>query len=168
MNGKNYPLNPKTKPKSPPNYPGNWRLEVAPPAPAERDLFLNVLMPVDKDQSSIPAVTRLEAANMLGSLIQGERGEPDTVVWLARDKDTLDTTESLSYRLPGDEPARHLIADLPVNVDYEIRLDGKVVQAQGTQDSRTQTGMKKDLAPSCSLWFTTGAGGTIAITPVGR
>ncbi|MBN1675100.1 MAG: hypothetical protein JXR37_28930 [Kiritimatiellae bacterium] len=170
VNGKNYPLPEKDASNRPPNVPGNWRLEVEPPAPAERDLFLNVLLPVDTDQPAIPAVTRLEAANMLGGFIQGEQGEPGTVVWFARDKDVLDKTESLGYRLPGDGPVRHLIADLPANVDYEVRLDGKLLQTQRTRDTRTETAVRKKLTPSCSLAFATSAGacGTITIAPARR
>ncbi|MBN1670108.1 MAG: heparinase II/III family protein [Kiritimatiellae bacterium] len=168
VNGTNYPLPEKDAANRPPNVPGNWRLELEPPAPAERDVFLNVLRPVDKDQASVPAVTRLEAANMLGSFIKGERGEPDTLVWFARDKAALGADESVSYRIEQGGEVRHLINDLPANVDYAIRLDGTIVQTQRTQDTRTQTGEKKDLEPSCSLSFTTPAGarGTIAIAPV--
>ncbi|MBN1673639.1 MAG: DUF4962 domain-containing protein [Kiritimatiellae bacterium] len=168
VNGKNYPPSEKTRPKTPPNYLGNWRIEIEPPKPAERDLFLNVLIPADKGQSTAPAVSRMETENMLGSFIQGDRGEPDTVVWFARDKDVLDKTESLSYSLRADGPARHLVADLPADVDYEVRLDGKLVRTQRTQDTRTETAVRKHLAPSSSLCFTTPAGpagGAITITP---
>ncbi|MBN1674907.1 MAG: heparinase II/III family protein [Kiritimatiellae bacterium] len=168
VDGKNYPLPEKDVANRQPNLPGAWRIEIEPPKPAERDLFLNVLMPVDKDQPSIPAVSRMETDNMLGGFIKGERGEPDTVVWFARDKAVLADDEPISYRIEQGGEVRHLINDLPANVEYEIRLNGKVMQTQRTRDTRTRTGVKKDLAPSCSLSFTTGAGGTIAIAPVGR
>ncbi|MBN1670110.1 MAG: heparinase II/III family protein [Kiritimatiellae bacterium] len=167
VNGRNYPLSSKLPDG---NVPGAWRIEVEPPKPAERDLFLNVLMPVDKDQTAIPAVTRLETANMLGGFIRGDRGEPDTVVWFARERDLLGAGESLSYRLPENGETRHLIADLPANVDYAIRLNGRVMQTQRTQDTRTQEGVRKGFASSCSLAFTTpgGAGGTVTIAPLRR
>ncbi|MBN1674624.1 MAG: hypothetical protein JXR37_26490, partial [Kiritimatiellae bacterium] len=165
VNGKNFPLSRKLPAG---NVPGAWRIELEPPKPAERDLFLNVLMPVDKDQASIPAVSRMETANMLGGFIQGERGEPDTVVWFARNGDVLGAGESLSYRLPENGETRHLIADLPANVEYEVRLDGRLLHTRRTQDTRTQEGVRKNLAPSSSLWFATPADAdrAIRITPV--
>ncbi|MBN1670105.1 MAG: heparinase II/III family protein [Kiritimatiellae bacterium] len=167
VNGKNYPPPQKKRPKTPPNYLGNWRIEVQPPTPAERDLFLNVLVPVDKGEGSIPTVTRMETDNMLGGFIKGERGEPNTVVAFAKNKDALDAGDSISYRLPENGETRHLIADLPANVEYEIRLDGRLLQTRRTQDTRTETAVRKNLAPSSSFSFTTpaGAGGTVAIAP---
>jgi hypothetical protein len=170
VNGKNYPPPQKKRPKTPPNYLGSWRIEVQPPTPAERDLFLNVLMPVDKGETSVPAVTRMETENMLGGFIKGERGEPDTVVWFAKDKAVLADDEPVSYRIEQGRAVRHLINDLPANVEYAIRLNGKVMQTQRTRDTRTRTGVEKDLAPSCALSFTTpaGSGGTVAIAPARR
>ncbi|MBN1675076.1 MAG: heparinase II/III family protein, partial [Kiritimatiellae bacterium] len=170
VNGKNYPLPEKDQSNRSPNVPGSWRIEVQPPAPAERDLFLNVLMPVDKDEVSVPAITRIETDNMLGGFIKGERGEPNAIVWFAKNKDVLGADESLSYRIQEESETQHLITGLPADMEYAIWLNDKVIQTQRTQDTRTQTGVRKDLTPSCSLSFTTpaGAGQTIRITPVGR
>ncbi|MBN1676136.1 MAG: heparinase II/III family protein, partial [Kiritimatiellae bacterium] len=170
VNGRNYPLPEKDASNRPPNVAGSWRIEIEPPAPAEADLFLNVLMPADKDQASVPAITRMETENMLGSFIKSEHGEPNAIVWFAKNKDVLSDDESLGYRIQETGATRHLITDLPADMEYAIWLNDNIIQTQRTQDTRTETGVRKPLTPSSSLWFTTpaGAGQAIRITPVRR
>jgi hypothetical protein len=80
IQGKNYINNHRKKPVSTdplkgPIEPGAWRIEITPDVPAEKDLFLNVLIPLEADRKNpyhAEGVAVLEG-DVAGSMISDDR-----------------------------------------------------------------------------------------------
>jgi len=88
--------------------PGAWRIELAPKAAAAEDLFLNVLQVTDRQLPSRRPVRRLDTADRTGCVIEGP--EAAWVILLRRDGRR--SSDAARFTVPGDRPARVLVADL--------------------------------------------------------
>ena len=88
VNGTNYPPS-----QSWTRDMGAWRVEVSPSVAAQEDLFLHVLYVTASSTSSMPAVSLVEADEMIGVEVEGN------VVLFNRSADAFD---SVTYEYGGN------------------------------------------------------------------
>ena len=87
---------------------GAWRLDLTPKRPAEEDLFFTVMQTTNRNSPARWPVTRLEANDRVGCLIDGADAQ-----WLVSlRKDNQRSGERVPLRAAGAKSCRVLVADL--------------------------------------------------------
>ena len=131
VDGRNYPFRPHDRGS---NEPGAWRVEISPRAPAEADLFLNVMQVMDAVGGPEPLAPELiETSALVGARIA------DRVVLFGKSKRQLN--RSLSFTVGGaDADLGILVTDLapgrwevkgPVTLDLKATDEGGALYFRG-------------------------------------
>jgi len=117
--GKNFP-NEITRGKPADYEIGAWRIEVSPKAPAEVDLFLNVMQITDRTADGGYAVAALQGEGITGAQLAGR-----AVVFQTSSEAT---TGPVRFRLNGSGSLKILVADLAPG-RWRVLRDGAVVES---------------------------------------
>jgi len=120
--GENYPSAPRDEGRS--EEIGAWRVEVSPGAPADTDLFLNVLQVTDRQKGQLRRVERVEGDRVIGFRMA------DRVVLFSKSGDRLD--RDVSFAVEGEDATngqsdalKLLVTDLAPGT-WQVWRDGQV------------------------------------------
>jgi len=91
-----------------PQEPGAWRIEISPAAPAEDDVFLNVLYPTDASGPALPATAPLAGEGYRGLTLE-DPAQPWAILFAGKDW----PESGLSYSIQMNRETMHWIGCLP-------------------------------------------------------
>jgi uncharacterized repeat protein (TIGR01451 family) len=162
---------------------GRYRIEVIPTDNETYNAFLHVMQAVDANdpvgsaQMVDTALVTSNEQNMQGAFITASPGQKNAVVLFTKEERILTSNEAVTYTIDGTGPTRHLIADLPAGISYDIYDNGTKLFTKNTKDIRTQKGKDSyttlgltNLAPAGTLYFDTTLASThtIQIVPASK
>ncbi len=110
-----------TDPKKGPGEPGAWRLEISPPAPAEDDVFLNVLYPSETNGPPMPPTLALTGEGYRGLVLE-DAEQPWVILFL----NSGASAGPVSYTAGLDREARHWLGNLTPG-QYRLLCNDQVV-----------------------------------------
>jgi heparin/heparan-sulfate lyase len=96
---------------------GAWRLELTPKVPAVEDLFLSVMQVTDERNPARWPVTRLEASDRVGCVIEG----PQSIWTVLARQDATRSSQAVQFTLPDKANCHILITDLEPGLWQAVR-----------------------------------------------
>jgi heparin/heparan-sulfate lyase len=113
--GENYPSGPRDEGRS--EETGAWRVQISPKAPAETDLFLNVMQVTDRQEGQARPVERVEGDRVIGFRVA------DRAVVFSKTGERLD--RDVSFAVEGEDTLKLLVTDLASGA-WQVWRNGKV------------------------------------------